>query len=199
MSTISISDTQIQLYLAIGLFTVVLIALIIIRAKKSPPVIVQYEEVFQVENEIYETSPYKKDPDATFDIPTLRKITLTLITGLSEHIAKMAESPSDQHKSMAAIAEKFESDGISPIAYTQWNQSPIQGIAARIILNGKSRTALFGPSVAMAKSSSAFVNEISIGVEEAHSAGHSVFVLAIDGLAYGAISVSHGLQEVAAA
>ena len=199
MSSISFSDTEIQLYLAIALMTALLITLIILRAKKSPPVIAQYKEVFRVEREIYETSPYKKDPDATFDIPTLHKIILTLITGLNEYLAKMAENPSDQHKSMAAIAEKFELAGISPIAYTKWNQSPIQGIAARIIFNGKSRTALFGPSVAMAKSSSAFVNEISIGVEEAHSAGHSVFVLAIDGLAYGAISVSHGLQEVAAA
>ena len=53
MSSISFSDTEIQLYLAIALMTALLITLIILRAKKSPPVIAQYKEVFRVEREIY--------------------------------------------------------------------------------------------------------------------------------------------------
>ena len=108
----------------------------------------------------------------------------------------MAENASDQHKAMAAIAKHLEVQGTTPIAFTQWNQSSIQGIAARIILNGKSRTALFGPSIAMAKASAPFTSDISNAVASGQSAGHSVFVLAIDGLAYAEFSVSHGLQLV---
>ena len=158
-------------------------------AKKEP----QYEEIFEVENEIIESNPYKSDPDTYFEQSVLQTVTLTLIIGLREHLSKMAENPSDQHKAMKAIAKYLEEKGVAPIAFTQWNQSAIQGIAARIILNGKSRTALFGPSVAMAKATAKFPSEISAQVESAHAACQSVFVLAIDGLAYGVFSVSHRL------
>ncbi|MEJ6573766.1 MAG: hypothetical protein QNL78_01390 [Actinomycetes bacterium] len=153
----------------------------------------QYEEIFEIENEIIETNPYKSDPDTYFEQSVLRTVALTLIIGLRDYLTKMAENPTDQHKAMAAIAKYLEAKGVTPIAFTQWNQSAIQGIAARIILNGKSRTALFGPSVAMAKATAKFPIEISNQVESAHAAGESVFVLAIDGLAYGVFSVSHRL------
>ena len=163
-------------------------------AKKEP----QYEEIFEVENELFESNPYKNDPDSFLEHSALRTVSLTLIVGLREHLAKMAENPSDQHKAILAVAkflEAIDSEGkkVTPIAFTQWNQSAIQGVAARIILNGKSRTALFGPSVAMAKATAKFPSEISAQVESAHAAGQSVFVLAIDGLAYGVFSVSHRL------
>ena len=157
--------------------------------KKEP----QYEEIFEIENEIIETNPYKNDPDTYFEQSVLQSVALTLIIGLQEHLNKMAESPSDQHKAMKAVGKYLEEKSVAPIAFTQWNQSAIQGIAARIILNGKSRTALFGPSVAIAKATAKFPSEISAQVESAHSAGQSVFVLAIDGLAYGVFSVSHRL------
>ena len=158
-------------------------------AKKEP----QYEEIFEVENEIIESNPYKSDPDTYFEQSVLQTVTLTLIVGLREYLTKMAENPTDQHKAMKGVAKYLEDKGVAPIAFTQWNQSAIQGIAARVILNGKSRTALFGPSVAMAKATAKFPNEISDQVESAHAAGESVFVLAIDGLAYGVFSVSHRL------
>ena len=159
------------------------------QEKKEP----QYEEIFEIENEIIETNPYKNDPDTYFEQSVLQTVTLTLIIGLQEHLTKMAENPSDQHKAMKAVGKYLEAKSVAPIAFSQWNQSAIQGIAARIILNGKSRTALFGPSVAIAKATAKFPSEISAQVESAHSAGQSVFVLAIDGLAYGVFSVSHRL------
>ena len=158
--------------------------------KKKEP---QYEEIFEIENEIIETNPYKNDPDTYFEQSVLQTVTLTLIIGLREYLTKMAENPSDQHKAMKAVGKYLEDKGVASIAFTQWNQSAIQGIAARVILNGKSRTALFGPSVAMAKATAKFPSEISAQVESAHAAGESVFVLAIDGLAYGVFSVSHRL------
>ena len=157
--------------------------------KKEP----QYEEIFEVENEIIESNPYKSDPDTYFEQSVLQTVTLTLIIGLREYLTKMAENPTDQHKAMKGVAKYLEDKGVAPIAFTQWNQSAIQGIAARVILNGKSRTALFGPSVAMAKATAKFSSEISAQVESAHAAGENVFVLAIDGLAYGVFSVSHRL------
>ena len=157
--------------------------------KKEP----QYEEIFEVENEIIESNPYKSDPDTYFEQSVLQTVTLTLIVGLREYLTKMAENPTDQHKAMKGVAKYLEDKGVAPIAFTQWNQSAIQGIAARVILNGKSRTALFGPSVAIAKATAKFSSEISAQVESAHAAGESVFVLAIDGLAYGVFSVSHRL------
>ena len=159
----------------------------------------QYEEIFEVENELFESSPYKSDPDSVLENSVLQTVSLTLIVGLREHLAKlensveMPENPSDQHKAMLAVANYLEAKNVAPIAFTQWNQSPTQGIAARVILNGKSRTALLGPSLAMARATAKFPEIISAQVESAHAAGESVFVLAIDGLAYGVFSVSHRL------
>ena len=200
-------NTEIAFYVVIALIALLLVFLLVRaiknftnrggakRSKVEPPE-PKYEEVFDIESEVFETNPYKNDPDTYFEQSVLRTVTLTLIIGLREYLAKMAENASDQHKAMAAIAKHLEAQGATPIAFTQWNQSPIQGIAARIILNGKSRTALFGPSIAMAKASAPFTSEISNAIESGHSAGHSVFVLAIDGLAYSEFSVSHRLQLI---
>lgn len=159
----------------------------------------QYEEIFEVETELFESSPYKSDPDSVLENSVLQTVSLTLIVGLREHLTKlensaeMAANPSDQHKAMLSVANYLEAKQVAPIAFTQWNQSPIQGIAARVILNGKSRTALLGPSLAMVRATAKFPEIISAQVESAHAAGESVFVLAIDGLAYGVFSVSHRL------
>ena len=168
------------------------------RSQAEPPE-PQYEEIFEVENELFESSPYKSDPDSVLENSVLQTVSLTLIVGLREHLTKLensaevAENPSDQHKAMLAVANYLEAKHVTPIAFTQWNQSPIQGIAARVILNGKSRTALLGPSLAMVRATAKFPEIISAQVESAHAAGESVFVLAIDGLAYGVFSVSHRL------
>ena len=206
---VELSSSQVEQILLVlfGFIAFVLIVLIInyLSKKRNPSVgkksakkEPQYEEIFEVENELFESNPYKNDPDSFLEHSALRTVSLTLIVGLREHLAKMAENPSDQHKAILAVAkflEAIDSEGkkVTPIAFTQWNQSAIQGVAARIILNGKSRTALFGPSVAMAKATAKFPSEISAQVESAHAAGQSVFVLAIDGLAYGVFSVSHRL------
>lgn len=208
MAGLELTSLQVQQILyVLGAFVIFLLSVLLfnfaitIKNKKSVKLSAktepQYEEVFEVEREIFEPNPYKSDPGALIERSVLRIVTLTLASGLREHLTKMAENPSDQHKAMLAVAKYLEDkpDGevVLPIAYTQWSQSPIQGIAARIILNGKSRTALFGPSVAMARATAKFPDEISTQVESAHSAGETVFVLAIDGLAYGMFSVSHRL------
>jgi hypothetical protein len=151
------------------------------RSKAEPPE-PQYEEIFEVETELFESSPYKSDPDSVLENSVLQTVSLTLIVGLREHLTKlensaeMAANPSDQHKAMLSVANYLEAKQVAPIAFTQWNQSPIQGIAARVILNGKSRTALLGPSLAMVRATAKFPEIISAQVESAHAAGESVFV-----------------------
>ncbi len=187
-----------------GLIAILLIALLVIafksRANKSSTsaqvVIPEFIEVFSVDNAIFEIAPYKEDDDSVIDEYTLKTITLTLLVGLGEYLTKMHENPSDQHKAMAALGKDLESKGVYPIAYTQWNQSPIQGIAAKVIIDGKVRTALLGPSLAMARATTAFPYSINEVVESAHEKGNTVLVLAIDGLAYGVYEISHSLQEV---
>ena len=212
---VEIAASQVQqiLYVLVGFVIFILLVLVVNfvatpkksrtdkKLAKAEP---QYEEIFEVENELFESSPYKSDPDSVLENLVLQTVSLTLIVGLREHLTKlensteMAENPSDQHKAMLAIAsyleaKNLEAKQVAPIAFTQWNQSPIQGIAARVILNGKSRTALLGPSLAMVRATAKFPEIISAQVESAHAAGESVFVLAIDGLAYGVFSVSHRL------
>ena len=205
------SQVEIAFYILIALI-VLLLSFLLVKTlsnvknvnNKSEPAEPQYEEIFEVENELYESSPYKNDLVSVLDQSVLQTVTLTLIVGLREHLTKlensaeMAENPSDQHKAMLAVAnyledKNLEGKQVAPIAFTQWNQSPIQGIAARIILNEKSRTALLGPSLAMVRATAKFPEIISAQVESSHAAGQSVFVLAIDGLAYGVFSVSHRL------
>lgn len=201
---VELSGTQVQQILFVFVGFIIFLLLVLLfnfatskrdkksgkRSEKAEP---QYEEIFEVENELFESNPYKNDPDSFLEHSVLQTVTLTLIIGLREHLAKVAENPSDQHKAMLAVAKHLESKHSTTIAFTQWNQSPTQGIAARVILNGKSRTALLGPSLAMARATANFPEIISAQVESAHSAGETVFILAIDGLAYGVFSVSHRL------
>jgi len=187
-----------------ALIVILLIALIVIVIKSgskkgkaaSEPVIPEFIEVFSVDTAVFEIAPYKEDDDSVIDEYTLKTITLTLLVGLGEYLTKMHENPSDQHKAMAALGKDLEAKGVYPIAYTQWNQSPIQGIAAKVIIDGKIRTALLGPSLAMARATTKFPDSINQVVESAHEKGNTVLVLAIDGLAYGVYEISHRLQEV---
>ena len=201
---VELSGSQVQqiLYVLVGFVIFILLVLVVNfvatpkksrtdkKLAKAEP---QYEEIFEVETELFESSPYKSDLDSILENSVLQTVSLTLIVGLREHLTKLAENPSDQHKAMLVVAKYLEAEQVVPIAFTQWNQSPIQGIAARVILNGKSRTALLGPSLAMVRATAKFPEIISAQVESAHAAGESVFVLAIDGLAYGVFSVSHRL------
>jgi Cu+-exporting ATPase len=187
-----------------ALIAILLIALVVIviksgskKGKVAPqPVIPEFIEVFSVDTAVFEIAPYKEDDDSVIDEYTLKTITLTLLVGLGEYLTKMHENPSDQHKAMDALGKDLEAKGVYPIAYTQWNQSPIQGIAAKVIIDGKIRTALLGPSLAMARATTKFPDSINQVVESAHEKGNTVLVLAIDGLAYGVYEISHRLQEV---
>jgi len=192
------------LYILAALVLLLFIVLLVILFKRSKAgqagskeqAVPKFEEVFEVESEIFEENPYPADADALMDSATLKTITATLLVGLTDFLAKSVENPSDQHKSMRAIGAHLASQGRTPIAFTQWSQSPVQGIAAKIIVAGKARNVILGPSIAMARATASFVESIATAVATAQAKGNSIYVLAVDGLAYGTFEVSHRLQEV---
>ena len=166
-------------------------------------VIPTFEEVFTIESRLFINAPTDSTPDSQFTDEQLNSVIVTLGAGLRGYLSKIsdeiypeARNPTDQHKSMVAVADALLADGATPIAFTQWSQSPIQGIAARMMINDLTRTALFGPSLAMVRNTAPFHPEIAAIVESAHQRGEVVYILAIDGLAYGVITLSHALREV---
>jgi hypothetical protein len=170
------------------------------RKKKSTtpaaPPVPTFIEIFDIEEELFIRDPFDTSDESIIEVDELKSVVLTLIVGLREYLVKMFENPSDQHKSMEAVGKYLESTGVTPIAFTQWSQAPIQGLAARVIIRGKVRTALFGPSLAMVRNTAPMRQEIIDINESATEAGQIVFILAIDGLAYGVLAISHRLQEV---
>jgi hypothetical protein len=166
-------------------------------------VIPTFEEVFTIESKLFINDPADSTPDSQFTDEQLNSVVVTLGAGLRGYLSKIsdeiypeARNPTDQHKSMVAVADAILSEGATPIAFTQWSQSPIQGIAARMMINDLTRTALFGPSLAMVRNTAPFHPDIAAIVESAHQRGEVVYILAIDGLAYGVITLSHALREV---
>jgi hypothetical protein len=187
---------------SIALLVLILLFVFLVRKvrnkgnKKVAPVIPEFEEVFTVDRKLLVTAPYKVGDESEIQEAQLDSLTLTLIVGLREHLTKVFENPSDQHKAMLAIAKDLERAGVVPIAYTQWDQSPINGIAAKAIVNGIARNVLLGPTLAMIRATAKFPDSISEIVETGHANGKSIYILGIDGLAYGVFEISHELQEV---
>ena len=163
----------------------------------------KFEEVFTIESRLFINAPADSTPDSQFTDEQLNSVIVTLGAGLRAHLSQIsdeiypeARTPTHQHKSMVAVADALLAEGATPTPFTQWSQSPIQGVAARIMINELTRTALFGPSLAMVRNTAPFHPEIAAIVESAHQKGEVVYILAIDGLAYGVITLSHALREV---
>jgi hypothetical protein len=132
---VELSASQVQqiLYVLVGFVIFILLVLVVNflptpkksrtdkKLAKAEP---QYEEIFEVETELFESSPYKSDPDSVLENSVLQTVSLTLIVGLREHLTKlensveMAENPSDQHKAMLAVANYLEAKQVAPIAFT---------------------------------------------------------------------------------
>jgi hypothetical protein len=163
----------------------------------------KFEEVFTIESRLFIHEPADSTIDSHFTDDQLNSAIVTLGAGLRAYLSKIsdeiypeARNPTNQHKSMVALADTLLAEGAVPIAFTQWSQSPIQGIAARMVINDGTRTALFGPSLAMVRNTAPFHPEISAIVESAHQRGEVVYILAIDGLAYGVFTLSHAIRQV---
>jgi hypothetical protein len=164
----------------------------------SEPVqnIPQFEEVFEIISSVFDSDPMDGAFDVKVDETSLKSVSLALCQGLREYLEKSKSNPSDQDKSLRELGTYLEKMNVYPVGYTQWSHSESQGIAARVMFNGRSRTALIGPIHAMARATTKFPAKVSELVEGASARGHSAYVLGIDGLAYGAFEVTHSLREV---
>lgn len=165
---------------------------------KAAPIqkIPQFEEVFEIVASTFDSDPMDGAFDVKVDETSLKSVSLALCQGLRDHLAKSKSNPSDQDKSLRELGTYLEKMNVYPVGYTQWSHSESQGIAARVMFNGRSRTALIGPIHAMARATTKFPPKISELVENASAKGHSAYVLGIDGLAYGAFEVTHSLREL---
>ena len=165
---------------------------------QSAPIktIPQFEEVFEVVKTVFEADPMEGNFDVKVDETSLRSVSLALCTGLRDFLSKSKTNPSDQDKALRELATHLERMNVYPVGFTQWTHSEAQGIAARVLFNGRNRTALIGPIHAMARATTKFSPKISELVEGASARGHNAYVLGIDGLAYGAFEVTHSLREV---
>ena len=156
----------------------------------------QFEEVFEIVASTFDSDPMDGAFDVKVDETSLKSVSLALCQGLREHLEKSKGNPSDQDKSLRELGTYLEKMNVYPVGYTQWSHSESQGIAARVMFNGRSRTALIGPIHAMARATTKFPPKVSELVENASAKGHSAYVLGIDGLAYGAFEVTHSLKEI---
>lgn len=159
-------------------------------------VIPQFEEVFEVIGAVFDTDPMSGAFDVKVDETSLKSVSLALCQGLKDYLAKSKENPSNQDKALAELGTYLEKLNVYPVGFTQWSHSEAQGIAARVMFNGRSRTALIGPIHAMARATTKFPAVVSGLVETASGRGNSAYVLGIDGLAYGAFEITHSLREV---
>jgi hypothetical protein len=164
----------------------------------SEPVqnIPQFEEVFEIISSVFDSDPMDGAFDVKVDETSLKSVSLALCQGLREYLEKSKTNPSDQDKSLRELGTYLEKMNVYPVGYTQWSHSESQGIAARVMFNGRSRTALIGPIHAMARATTKFPAKVSELVEGSSARGHNAYVLGIDGLAYGAFEVTHSLREV---
>jgi hypothetical protein len=159
-------------------------------------VIPQFEEVFEVISAVFDTDPMSGAFDVKVDETSLKSVSLALCQGLTEYLSKSKENPSNQDKALRELGTYLEKLNVYPVGFTQWSHSEAQGIAARVMFNGRSRTALIGPIHAMARATTKFPAVVSGLVETASARGNSAYVLGIDGLAYGAFEITHSLREI---
>ena len=156
----------------------------------------QFEEIFEVVRSVFEPDPMNGAFDVKVDETSLRSVSLALCQGLREYLGKSKTNPSDQDKGLRELGTYLERLNVYPVGFTQWTHSESQGIAARVLFNGRNRTALIGPIHAMARATTKFPTKISELVESASARGNSAYILGIDGLAYGAFEVTHKLREI---
>ena len=165
---------------------------------QSAPVqeVPQFEEVFEVVASVFESDPMEGAFDVKVDETSLKSVSLALCQGLRDYLEKAKSNPSNQDKALREMATYLEKMNVYPVGYTQWSHSEAQGIAARVLFNGRNRTALIGPIHAMSRATTKFPPKISELVEGSSARGHIAYVLGIDGLAYGAFEITHSLREV---
>jgi len=166
------------------------------KAEVVEPKIPLFEEVYELVDLRYCTNPLPTDASTEIPESILEKVLRTLLVDLPSYIEKLGENPSHQQKELTELDRQLRVKGVERIGSSEWSYSSGNGIAARVIINGKSRTALVGMSGAMRRAVVDYPPLISELVERSSATGNVSFVFAIDGLAYGACEISHRIQEI---
>lgn len=162
------------------------------RKKASEKVFVERFEVF---NSAIQENPLPSDPGSVLSRHEILSLAFTVISELPKKIAGLKENPSDQQKTLLAISQWLQTEGAALWPCVDWSESAAQGVAARSILRGRTRTVILGPFIAVNRA----VAEIHPGLRElissAQSRGNALYILAVDGIAYAVIEVRHWLEE----
>ena len=103
------------------------------------------------------------------------------------------ESQTD-HPVAGAIASFISSQGIKPTTVTEFSVTPGAGAAGRVNLGTNSPVVLVGSPIAVAHSSTPFHPRIADAISHAQSQGHTVAVLAWDGVAVAVFAVGDRIK-----
>jgi Cu+-exporting ATPase len=105
----------------------------------------------------------------------------------------------NDHPIAQAIASHSLSNGATRKEVIEFTQTPGAGVAGRVLLGAISPVVLIGTPKAIAHSATTFDNEIESAIVRAEESGHSVSVLAWDGVAIAVFATGDQVKPDAAA
>ena len=105
----------------------------------------------------------------------------------------------NDHPIAQAIASHSLSNGATRKEVIEFTQTPGAGVAGRVLLGAISPVVLIGTPKAIAHSATTFDNEIQSAIVRAEESGHSVSVLAWDGVAIAVFATGDQVKPDAAA
>jgi Cu+-exporting ATPase len=105
----------------------------------------------------------------------------------------------NDHPIAQAIASHSLSNGATRKEVIEFTQTPGAGVAGRVLLGAISPVVLIGTPKAIAHSATTFDNEIQSAIARAEESGHSVSVLAWDGVAIAVFATGDQVKPDAAA
>jgi hypothetical protein len=164
------------------------------RKGKSPERV--FSERFEVCNSSVQENPLPSDPDSSLSRHEILSLAFTVISELPKNIANAKENPSDQQKTLLAISAWLEAEGAALWPCVDWSESAAQGVAARSILRGRTRTVILGPFMAVNRAVAEIHPHLRELISSAQSRGNALYILAVDGVAYAVIEARHWLEEI---
>ena len=146
----------------------------IVAEPKREPV-----EVFSVDNFVLVTHPLGNTAGTALSSEVICSCIFSVIVN-EESVASKA------------VQDFLQERGAMPLASSEYTHSSSQGYAARVKHqdSDKSATILIGPPAVISKASVPFHQEITAAI----AASQEIFIVAIDGIAYAAFTISSEMQ-----
>jgi len=147
------------------------------KAAKVSPVEVEVErtpvEVFSVSGFVIESNPTPENKKTELSHSTINSMVLSVLS--------QATSPAD-----IAAQEFFQERGANVLPINSYSFSADRGFSARVVDGETTRTVLVGPVEAITRATTPFCQSI----QAATQVNPEAFVVAIDGIAYAAFTLS---------